>query len=108
MARRYCDVILAHRQQPERVQFSSKTGWAMLQVHADRPDAALTAYAEGVGRRLLELQKEDGNIDLSGWPGMEAGAPPAREAHTSVAGGRSESSTTTTCATPPESCAALC
>ncbi len=77
LARRYCQVILTHRRNPERMQFASKTGWAMLQVHANSPDPALEAYAQGVGRRLLELQSDDGSIDLSGWPGMEAGAPPA-------------------------------
>jgi hypothetical protein len=77
LARRYCAVILSHRGQPERMQFASKSGWAMMQVHALRPDPALAAYAEGVGRRLLELQADDGSVDLSGWPGLEGGAPPA-------------------------------
>ena len=45
-------VILAHRRNPERMQFASKTGWAMLQVHANSADPSLEAYAQGVGRRL--------------------------------------------------------
>ncbi len=75
LARAYANVILSHRGQPARSHFASKTGWAVLQLAVHRPDAALTAYAAQVGERFLELQQSDGSIDLSGWPGLETGAP---------------------------------
>ncbi len=75
LARAYAGLILSHRGQPWTSPFASKTGWAVLQLNVNRPDPALTAYAESVGRRFLELQQPDGSVDLTVWPGMEAGAP---------------------------------
>ncbi|MBM4436388.1 MAG: hypothetical protein FJ029_03950 [Actinobacteria bacterium] len=77
LAQRYAAVILSHRHHPERMQFASKSGWAVLQLAPHRPDPALRAYAEGVGRRALELQAPDGSVDVRGWPGLAQGAPPA-------------------------------
>ncbi len=75
LARTYANVILSHRGQPWTSPFASKTGWAILQLNVNRPDPALTAYAESVGQRFLQLQQEDGSVDLTVWPGMEGGAP---------------------------------
>ena len=75
LARAYTDVILSHHGQPWTSPFASKTGWAVLQLNVNRPDPALTAYAEAVGRRFLELQQPDGSVDLTVWPGFEDGAP---------------------------------
>jgi len=75
LARAYADVILSHHGEPWTSPFASKTGWAALQLNVNRPDSALTDYAESVGQRLLELQQEDGSVDLTVWPGMEGGAP---------------------------------
>ena len=75
LARAYANVILSHRGRPWDSPFASKTGWAALQLNVNRPDPALTAYAESVGRRFLELQQPDGSVDLTVWPGMESGAP---------------------------------
>jgi len=75
LARAYANVILSHRGEPWDSPFASKTGWAALQLNVNRPDPALTAYAEAVGQRFLELQQPDGSVDLTVWPGFESGAP---------------------------------
>ena len=75
LARTYANVILSHRGQPWTSPFASKTGWAVLQLNVNRPDPALTDYAEAVGQRFLQLQQSDGSVDLTVWPGMETGAP---------------------------------
>ena len=75
LARAYADVILSHHGEPWTSPFASKTGWAALQLNVNRPDPALTGYAEAVGQRFLELQQPDGSVDLTVWPGMEGGAP---------------------------------
>ena len=75
LARAYANVILSHRGEPWTSPFASKTGWAALQLNVNRPDPALTDYAESVGQRFFQLQQEDGSVDLTVWPGFEGGAP---------------------------------
>ena len=75
LARAYAGVILSHRARPARSHFASKTGWAMLQLAANRPETGLTMYAQSVGQRFLELQLPDGSVNLTAWPGLETGGP---------------------------------
>ena len=77
-ARRYVDIVLSHRNHPERMSRASKSAWAILQLHTHRPDRAFPDYAAGVGRRLLELQMPDGSIDVSESPGFEGRVPGSR------------------------------
>lgn len=75
LARAYAGVILSHRARPEHSHFASKTGWAILQLAANRPEPTLITYAQAVGQRFLELQLPDGSVNLTDWPGLETGGP---------------------------------